>query len=119
VLVSSHVLAEVAQTADDVVVIHRGRSILQSSLPELMAQHAGGTRVAGPDVGRLAELLRADGAAVRPSDGDGSIVVNDRDGEQIGRVIAANAIVISELAPVAQSLEDVFFELTGTQGGPA
>jgi hypothetical protein len=34
-------------------------------------------------------------------------------------VIAANAIVISELAPVAQSLEDVFFELTGTQGGPA
>jgi ABC-2 type transport system ATP-binding protein len=119
VLVSSHVLAEVAQTADDVVVIHRGRSILQSSLPELMAQHAGGTRVAGPDVGRLAELLRADGAAVRPSDGDGSIVVGDRDGEQIGRVIAANAIVISELAPVAQSLEDVFFELTGTQGGPA
>ncbi|MDW5596061.1 ABC transporter ATP-binding protein [Conexibacter stalactiti] len=119
VLVSSHVLAEVAQTADDVVVIHRGRSILQSSLPELLAQHAGGTRVAGPDVGRLAELLRADGAAVRAADGDGSIVVSDRDGVQVGRMIAANAIVISELAPVAQSLEDVFFELTGTQGGPA
>ncbi|HST40690.1 MAG TPA: ATP-binding cassette domain-containing protein [Conexibacter sp.] len=119
VLVSSHVLAEVAQTADDVVVIHRGRSILQAPLPELLAQHAGGTRVAGPDVGRLAELLRADGAAVRAADGDGAIVVSDRDGVQVGRVIAANAIVISELAPVAQSLEDVFFELTGTQGGPA
>ncbi len=119
VLVSSHVLAEVAQTADDVVVIHRGRSILQAPLEQLLAQHAGGTRVAGPDVGRLAELLRAEGATVRAADGDGAIVVGDRSGEQIGRVVAANGVVISELAPVAQSLEDVFFELTGTTGGPA
>ena len=119
VLVSSHVLAEVSQTADDVVVIHRGRSILQAPLPQLLAQHAGGTRVAGPDVGRLAELLRAEGASVRADAGDGAIVVSDRSGEQIGRVVAANGVVISELAPVAQSLEDVFFELTGTTGGPA
>ncbi|ADB50134.1 ABC transporter ATP-binding protein [Conexibacter woesei] len=118
VLVSSHVLAEVAQTADDVVVIHRGRSIMQAPLDQLMAQHAGGTRVAGPDAARLGELLRADGATVR-EDGGAAIVVGDRSGEQIGRVIAANAIVISELSPVAQSLEDVFFELTGTEGGPA
>ena len=117
ILVSSHVLAEVAQTADDVVVIHRGRSIMQAPLDQLMAQHAGGTRVAGPDVARLGELLRADGATVR-ADGDAAIVVSDRNGEQIGRVVAANAIVISEQSPVAQSLEDVFFELTGTEGGP-
>jgi ABC-2 type transport system ATP-binding protein len=119
VLVSSHVLAEVAQTADDVVVIHRGRSILQAPLNELLARHAGGVKVAGPDVSRLAELLRSEGAEVRSADGDGAIVVADRSGEQVGRVIAANAVVISELAPMAESLEDVFFELTGTTGGPA
>ncbi len=115
VLVSSHVLAEVAQTADEVVVIHTGRSVAQAPLDELLAQSAaaGGMRVAGPDVGRLAELLRADGADVR-ADGadDGSILVADRDGEQIGRAIAEHSVVISELRPLGQSLEEVFFELT-------
>jgi ABC-2 type transport system ATP-binding protein len=68
--------------------------------------------VTGPDAARLAELLEADGAAVR-RDGDRRLVVTDRSGEQIGRIVAANAIVISELAPASQSLEDIFFELTG------
>lgn len=113
VLVSSHVLAEVAQTADEVVVIHKGRSVAQAPLRELLAHSAasGGTRVAGPDAGRLAELLRADGATVS-ADGDGSILVADRSGEQVGRLIAEHKIVISELRPVGQSLEEVFFELT-------
>ena len=57
VLVSSHVLAEVAQTADEVVVIARGRSVAQAPLEELLATGRGGTRVAGPDTGRLAEFL--------------------------------------------------------------
>jgi ABC-2 type transport system ATP-binding protein len=111
VLVSSHVLSEVAQTVDEVVVIHRGRSIEQAPIGELLAQRGGGVRAAGPDAGRLAELLRADGAEVT-GDGDGSLLVADRSGEQIGRVIAANAIHISELAPAGQTLEEVFFELT-------
>jgi ABC-2 type transport system ATP-binding protein len=115
VLVSSHVLAEVAQTADDVIVIHHGRSILQSTLKELMAQRSGGVRVAGPDVGRLAELLRADGASVLAE--DGALLVSDRTGEQVGRVVAAHGVVISELAAAGQSLEQVFFELTGSEGG--
>jgi ABC-2 type transport system ATP-binding protein len=118
VLVSSHVLAEVSQIADEVVVINHGRSVVQASLAELMAQRHGGMRVAGPDVPRLAELLRADGAQVEPA-GDGAIVVADRTGEQIGQVIAANRIVVSELATHGESLEDVFFELTGSEGGPS
>ena len=96
-LVSSHVLAEVSQTADDVVVIHRGRSIVQAPLHELMAGAGAGVRVAGPDTERLAGLLRADGADVR-ADGGGALVVRDRSGEDVGRVVAANGIVISELA---------------------
>jgi ABC-2 type transport system ATP-binding protein len=118
VLVSSHVLAEISQTADEVVVINHGRSVLQAPLAELMAQRNGGMRVAGPDTARLAELLRADGAQVERAS-DGAIVVADRTGEQIGRRIAANGIVVSELAAHGESLEDVFFELTGSEGGPS
>ncbi len=118
ILVSSHVLAEISQIADDVVVINHGRSVLQASLAELMAQRNGGMRVAGPGVARLAEVLRADGAQVQPA-AAGAIVVADRTGEQIGRMIAANGIVVSELMADGDSLEDVFFELTGSAGGPS
>jgi ABC-2 type transport system ATP-binding protein len=116
VLVSSHVLAEVAQTADEVVVIARGRSVAQAPLAELLATGRGGLRVAGPDTGRLAELLTADGAEVEAA-GDGAVIVHDRSGEEIGRAIAANAIVIAELTPVSTSLEEIFFQLTGDEGG--
>jgi ABC-2 type transport system ATP-binding protein len=116
ILVSSHVLAEVSQTADDVVVINRGRSVAQGTLTELISRSGGGMKVAGPDVARLRELLIADGARVS---GDGEIVVRDRSGEDIGRLIARNQLVVSELSPVGSSLEDVFFELTEASGGPS
>jgi ABC-2 type transport system ATP-binding protein len=118
ILVSSHVLAEVSQTADEVVVINHGRSVAQAPLAELTARAGGGMRVAGPDASRLGELLRADGAEVS-GDGDRAIVVRGRSGEEIGRVIASGGIVISELAPVGSSLEEIFFELTGAEGGPS
>jgi ABC-2 type transport system ATP-binding protein len=44
-------------------------------------------------------------------------MVRDRTGEDIGRMIAANAVVISELAPVSSSLEEIYFELTGSEEG--
>jgi ABC-2 type transport system ATP-binding protein len=119
ILVSSHVLAEVSQTADEVVVISHGRSVAQAPLAELMARSGGGMRVSGPDAARLGELLRADGAEVS-GDGDRAILVRGRSGEEIGRVIAGGGIVISELAPSGSSLEEIFFELTGgTEGGPS
>jgi ABC-2 type transport system ATP-binding protein len=118
ILISSHVLAEVAQIVDEVVVINKGRSVLQAPLAELIAQRSGGMRVMGPDIARLAELLRSEGAKVQPA-ADGAIVVADRTGEQIGRVIADHRIVVSELAVNGESLEDVFFELTGSEGGPS
>jgi ABC-2 type transport system ATP-binding protein len=118
ILVSSHVLAEISQIADEVLVINHGRSVLQAPLAELMAQRNGGMRVAGPDISRLAELLRADGAQVEEA-AAGAIIVADRTGEEIGRMIAANGIVVSELAARSESLEDVFLELTGAAGGPS
>ncbi len=117
VLVSSHVLAEVAQTADEVVVIARGRSVAQAPLAELLATGRGGMRIAGPDTGRLGELLTADGAEVEAA-GDGAIIVHDRSGEEVGRTIAEHRIVIAELTPVSTSLEEIFFELTGEESAP-
>ncbi len=114
ILVSSHVLSEVAQTVDEVVVIHRGRSIEQAPIGELLAGRGGGVRVAGPDASRLAGLLRDDGAEVEGA-GDGAIVVHDRNGEQVGRVIAQNGVVISSLGEVSSTLEEIFFELTGEE----
>ena len=115
VLVSSHVLAEVAQTADEVVVIAKGHSVAQAPLAELLGSgRGGGTRVNGPDVTRLAEILRAEGADVAAA-GEGAIVVRDRSGEQVGRAIAAHGVVISELGAASTSLEEIFFELTGEE----
>jgi ABC-2 type transport system ATP-binding protein len=117
ILVSSHVLAEVSQTADDVVVINKGRSVAQSTLTEMIARSGGGMRVVGPDVPKLGRILRGDGATISGSDGE--IIVRDRSGEQIGRVIAQHQLVVAELSPVGSSLEDVFFELTEATGGPS
>jgi ABC-2 type transport system ATP-binding protein len=99
-------------------VIAHGRSVAQAPLAELTARAGGGMRVSGPDAARLGELLRTDGAEV-VDEGDRAIVVRGRSGEEIGRVIAGGGIVISELAPVGSSLEEVFFELTGSEGGPS
>ncbi|WP_037409665.1 ABC transporter ATP-binding protein [Candidatus Solirubrobacter pratensis] len=116
VLVSSHVLAEVAQTADDVVVINKGRSVAQATLTEIIARSGGGMKVSGPDTARLRDILVIGGAEVS---GDGDLIVRNRSGEDIGRVIAEHQLVVSELAPVGSSLEDIFFELTEATGGPS
>src|SRR6478735_3925876 len=110
ILVSSHVLAEVSQTVDDVVVINKGRSVAQAPLAEIMARSGGGMKVAGPDVRKLGDILHAAGAKVS---GDAAeIVVQDRTGEQIGRLVAEHQLVISELSPTGSSLEEIYFELT-------
>ena len=111
-LVSSHVLAEVSQTADDVVVIASGRSVAQAPLQELMARSGGGDARRRPGRRRLARAAHAaegaDGRAATATE----IVVHERSGEDIGRVVAEHQLVISELTPVGASLEEVFFELT-------
>jgi len=74
-------------------------------------------KVAGPDVRKLGDLLFQQGAEV--SGDSAEILVKDRTGEQIGRVVAEHQLVISELAPVGSSLEEVYLELTGSTGGPS
>jgi ABC-2 type transport system ATP-binding protein len=111
ILISSHVLAEVAQTVDRVVIIHRGRLIQQATIEEVLAGARGLTRVRSPDVLRLRELLAATGATVSETE-DGALAV-DVTPEQVGETAAANGIVLHELVIERATLEEVFLELTG------
>jgi ABC-2 type transport system ATP-binding protein len=111
ILISSHVLAEVAQTVDRVVIIHRGKLIQQATIAEVLAGAQGGTRVRSPEAARLRALLSAQGATVTEV-GDGTLVA-DVPPERIGEIAAANGIVLHELAVERATLEEVFLELTG------
>jgi ABC-2 type transport system ATP-binding protein len=114
VLVSSHVLAEVAQTVDRVVIIHRGRLVRQAAMAEVEAMAAGAARVRSPDSDRLAVLLIQ--AGLEPhSIGDGTLSVTAPT-ERVGEIAAANGIVLHELTTERATLEEVFFELTGGEG---
>jgi ABC-2 type transport system ATP-binding protein len=110
ILVSSHVLAEVAQTVDRVVIIHRGRLVQQASIAEVLAGAQGATRVRSPDGGRLREVLAAEGVSI--NEADGTLLV-DTPPERVGEVAAANGIVLHELTVERATLEEVFLELTG------
>jgi ABC-2 type transport system ATP-binding protein len=111
ILLSSHVLAEVSQTVDRVVIIHRGKLVRQGSIADVLAGAEGATRVRSPDAKRLAELLSARGTTVTDL-GDGALAV-DAPPEQVGELAAANAVVLHELTVEQATLEEVFFELTG------
>ena len=111
ILVSSHVLSEVAQTADRVVIIHRGKLIQQATVAEVLAGAQGATRVRSPDAKRLLELVAATGATVTEI-GDGTLAT-DVTPERIGELAAANGIVLHELTVESATLEEVFLELTG------
>ena len=111
ILVSSHVLAEVAQTVDRVVIIHRGSLVQQASIAEVLAGAQGATRVQTPDSARLRELLAAQGATVTAVD-EQTLAV-DLAPARVGELAAANAIVLHELTVERATLEEVFLELTG------
>jgi ABC-2 type transport system ATP-binding protein len=117
VLISSHVLAEVAQTVDEVLVVSRGRRIAQGTVDELTAGTGGAVWVRSPARDRLREALRAKELA--PEDGQGDwLSVPGADLEVVGDTAAEHGIAVHELYRQAQSLEDVFLELTrGTEAG--
>ena len=110
ILISSHVLAEVEQVADEVVIIHRGRFVEQASTAELFARAGGGIRVRSPQADRLKALLDEAGLSVKSAEGD--LLVVDGTTERVGELAAANAIVLHELAAEKSTLEEAFLELT-------
>ncbi|KAB8184824.1 ATP-binding cassette domain-containing protein [Microbispora catharanthi] len=113
VLLSSHLMSEMALTADHLVVIGRGRLIADTGL-EAFVQAAArqGVLVRTPDARRLAPLLRESGATVRPGV-DGGLMVTGLSGAEVGGLAGAHGIVLHELTPRRASLEDAYLELTG------
>ena len=114
ILVSSHVLSEVAQTVDDVVIIHRGSLVEHAAMAEVEAMTAGATSVRSPDADRFARLLEEANLDVHVV-GDGRLAVNVAP-ERVGEIAAAHGIVLHELTVERASLEEVFLELTGDPG---
>jgi ABC-2 type transport system ATP-binding protein len=120
VLVSSHVLAEMAQTVDEVVVISRGRLVAQGSLDELTHGVEAPIWVRSPEAERLRATLAArEGVEAEPGEaGPGWLAVRGASLEEVGTAAAQNGIAVFELYRPRQTLESVFLELTaGTEAG--
>jgi ABC-2 type transport system ATP-binding protein len=113
VLVSSHLLSEVSQSVDDVVVIAHGKLRTAGSLQEVLGQAEGGmTRVRARNREALGRALAESGLEYEPDD-SGALLVRGVAPEAIGETANEHRVALSELVAVGPSLEDVFFELTG------
>jgi ABC-2 type transport system ATP-binding protein len=117
VFVSSHQLGEVAQMADEVVVLQGGRLLTHTSVEELTGG-AGAVRVRSAEPERLAKLLVDRGAEVRAGQ-VGGLRVRGLRAEEVGATAAEGGIVLHELVTETHTLEDVFFELTGQEESDA
>jgi ABC-2 type transport system ATP-binding protein len=109
ILVSSHMLQEVEQTVDDVVIIANGRLIKQGPIQELHGEATALVRSADPAT--LAQALDRAGLASSPIE-DGALTVHSGDLRQIGEVALAAGVAVHELRGKDADLEALFFELT-------
>jgi ABC-2 type transport system ATP-binding protein len=112
VLISSHVLSEVEQTVDDVVIIARGRLVHESPLAELAASVGGTVHVVSPDRDALLKALSAAGLAARPGGGpDGAVLVEGSNPADVGRAAFRAGVELHELRSAEASLEETFLRL--------
>jgi ABC-2 type transport system ATP-binding protein len=111
ILVSSHVLPEIEQIADEVVIIHRGKFVEHATTAELAARATGGIRARSPQVDRLRAALEEAGIKVSSVEGDLLVAVGTT-AAKIGELAAANGIVLHELVAETATLEEAFLELT-------
>jgi ABC-2 type transport system ATP-binding protein len=111
VFVSSHVLAEVAQTVDRVVIIDKGRLVAIAPLEELTARIAGSVRVRAPRIQTLLPALTAAGFQATVLDGD-ELRVRGATSAQIGELAARAGLPLHELVQETSTLENVYLELT-------
>ena len=115
IFISSHVLAEVEQIVDEVVIIHRGKFVVQATTAELVARAAGGIRVRSPQAMELRVALEEAGVKVASSEGD-LLTVADGTAAKVGEIAAAKGIVLHELVAESSSLEQAFLDLTSPEG---
>jgi ABC-2 type transport system ATP-binding protein len=111
VLVSSHLLAEAAQTVDEVIVLAHGRLVGHGVLDELLAGMKGSVRVRTPDAVALLHVLGAAGLDAH-EEAPGVVVAEGATAEVVGPIIAEHRIVVHEMASSGESLEQLFFAMT-------
>ena len=111
-VVSSHLMSEMEQIADHVLVIGRGRLIADCTVGEFIAAGSKrGVRLRTPQPGELTKLVVAAGGTVSV-DGQGAVVVSGLEAARISDLAFENAVRLEELAPLHASLEEAFMELT-------
>jgi ABC-2 type transport system ATP-binding protein len=111
-LVSSHLMSEMENTADRLIIIGRGRLIAQTAIGELLAAGSGNhVRVRSPQAAGLAELLQARGATVSRT-GDGVLAITGATTEIVGETARMSGITLTELSVQQASLEERYMELT-------
>jgi ABC-2 type transport system ATP-binding protein len=112
VFLSSHLMSEMALTADRLIIIGRGRLIAQTTVAEFLSSGAGSfVRVRSPQASALAVLLEARGAAVARQAGD-TLRITGTTSDAVGEIARANGITLAELSEHQASLEDRYMELT-------
>jgi ABC-2 type transport system ATP-binding protein len=117
IFISSHVLAEIEQIVDEVVIIHRGKFVVQATTAELVARAAGGIRARSPQVDQLRAALEEAGIKVASSEGD-LLTLADATTAQVGEIAAAKGIVLHELVAESSTLEEAFLDLTSQEAAP-
>jgi ABC-2 type transport system ATP-binding protein len=111
IFLSSHLMSEMEETADHVIVIGRGRLIADASIVEFTRRSTGShVRVVSPQAAALAVLLERAGASVNSA--DGALIVTDMEAARIGSLAAEHRIELQELSTRRASLEAAFMELT-------
>ncbi|MCU1393799.1 MAG: drrA 2 [Ilumatobacteraceae bacterium] len=110
IFLSSHLMSEMAQTADQLIVIGRGRLIAADSVANVVGGGGGTVRVETPYMESLTRVLTAEGATVRTL--DDSLEVSGLESSRIGEIALEHRIVIHELVRQRESLEDAYFRLT-------
>lgn len=112
VFLSSHLMSEMAITADDLIVIGRGRIITSGSVQDIIASSTtGSVRVRSPRAAELADALRGDGVTVTTAEPE-LLTVAGLEAAAIGELAAQRGIALHELTPVSASLEEAFMTLT-------
>jgi ABC-2 type transport system ATP-binding protein len=112
VFVSSHLMSEMALTAEHLIVIGRGKLIADLSVEEFVRGASKNlVRVRSPQAAALAEALAGPDVTVTTGD-DGALQIEGLSSEQVGEAAAAHGFVLHELAPVVASLEEAFMETT-------
>lgn len=111
VFVSSHILAEVAQMVDEIVIIDRGRLVTQGPIERVVAHMGSAIAVRTPDADRLADMLTDHHAKVTRSAPD-RLLVSEIEIEEVGRLAADNGVTLFELREEGLSLEETFLALT-------